>query len=364
MPELVVVDTSALLKNGEVFNYLRKRYKKIIVPLAVVNELDNIKNRRTDKLSKKAWEILSFIGNNADIVVMSAGNSFGTKEYGDNFIIRVAEKAAGKYGCCVNILTDDIDYSVFLKAVTDKKVFVLHLERFMLEMQNAASVDPLELRKAVEYNGPYNGQYVLTADEANAYLSDGNTLMIATVRAKNMSTEQKIRKISWLISQGADVNARDHGRRFFPALMHAVQMGNFELFRFLLWECHADPNVGSREFLERGKVRYRNEGNMPLMVAAWDGKLDFIRELLKINTISINQQDANGFTALMKAAMNGHKDCYEELLRNAADVRIRDIDGRTAADWLNWYGENGVLRKTYRKAFKQNSRKTDERRKY
>lgn len=334
MSDVVVVDTSALLKNSELFLYLRNKYKRIVVPLAVVNELDSIKNRRIDKLSKKAWELLSFIGRSTDVIVLPAQDGTSRREYGDDCIIRTAEKAAGKYNCCVDILTDDVDYSVFLKASGSQRISVLQLDRFLLEVQNSGVVDLQKVERAAGYRGLYYDDYHLSSAEANAYLPDGNTLIISVVRTKGMSIKEKTKKISWLISQRADVNARDHGRRFFPALTHAVQMGDFELFKFLLWDCGADPNVGSREFLERGKVRYRNEGNMPLMVAAWDGKLPFVSELLKSDRLSINQQDANGFTALMKAAMNGHKDCYRELLRAGADTKIVDIDGKTAADWL------------------------------
>lgn len=78
-----------------------------------------------------------------------------------------------------------------------------------------------------------------TADEVNAYLQDGNTLIISAVRNNRATIEQRKEKIKWLIQLGADVNKRDCSRRYFPALSHAVQMKDYEMFMFLLLECKA-----------------------------------------------------------------------------------------------------------------------------
>ena len=100
----------------------------------------------------------------------------------------------------------------------------------------------------------------------------------------------------------------------------------------------------------------KNEGNMPLMIAAWEGKKRFVEALCNDERTSINQQDANGFTALMKACMNGHfSDSRENktwnlkdiLVSAGADEKIVDIDGKTAADWINEYHESGPLRKSF-----------------
>lgn len=131
-----------------------------------------------------------------------------------------------------------------------------------------------------------------TADEVNAYLQDGNTLIISAVRNNRVTIEQRKEKIKWLIQLGADVNKRDCSRRYFPALSHAVQMKDYEMFMFLLLECKANPNVGSRNPFDAGKVRQKNEGNMPLMIAAWEGKKDFVIALCEDERTSINQQDA------------------------------------------------------------------------
>lgn len=70
-------------------------------------------------------------------------------------------------------------------------------------------------------------------------------------------------------------------------------MNYIEIFKYLLKVHKANLNVGSRNPYDAGKVRQKNEGNMPLMVASFDGRKDFVEELCKDERTSINQQDAN-----------------------------------------------------------------------
>ena len=134
---------------------------------------------------------------------------------------------------------------------------------------------------------------------------------------------------------------------------------------------NGNPNVGSRNPFDAGKVRQKNEGNMPLMIAAWEGKKDFVIALCEDERTSINQQDANGFTALMKACMNGHFENNKEkhtwdirkiLIDAGADQKIVDIDGKTAADWVSEYHESGPTRKQFNRGNNTNSQKRGNRR--
>jgi len=50
------------------------------------------------------------------------------------------------------------------------------------------------------------------------------------------------------------------------------------------------------------------------MVAAWEGRTECLKTLLSDSRISINQEDSNGFTALIKAAANGERECQDLLL--------------------------------------------------
>ena len=111
--------------------------------------------------------------------------------------------------------------------------------------------------------------------DINAYLSNGYTLIISVVRSKYMPMNQRKEKIRWLIAHGADVDRRDCGKYYFPPLSHSIQNNDFEMFKFLLHDCNADPNIGSRNPYDAGKIRQKNDGNMPLMIAAWDNKIQY-----------------------------------------------------------------------------------------
>lgn len=81
-----------------------------------------------------------------------------------------------------------------------------------------------------------------------------------------------------------------------------VTIDEEKLFDFILQECGADPNAGSRNPFSLKMVRQQNEGNMPLMVAARSGLVSYVETLCAHKDIILNQQDSNGFTALIKVA--------------------------------------------------------------
>ena len=124
-------------------------------------------------------------------------------------------------------------------------------------------------------------------------------------------------------------------------MSHAIQNRDFEMFRFLLHGCGANPNVGSRNPYDAGKIRQKNDGNMPLMIAAWDNRVEFVRELCADPRISLNQQDGNGYTALMKACHWGWLECRDIIRAAGADERIVDRNGYTAEDHYREYLETG-----------------------
>lgn len=350
--KVAVPDTSALLKNSQLIDELNKEYSKVVIPKVVVDELDNIKNKNSGSLGRKAWEVIRGISYGSRTILMEY-NGDADEDNEDCKIIYIAQEASDTYHCKIDIITEDTDYSAYLKG--HESVSALHLREYMATKQDLINMTKLA-RIDAYYADSYEECEEPTADEVNAYLQDGNTLIISAVRNNRATIEQRKEKIKWLIQLGADVNKRDCSRRYFPALSHAVQMKDYEMFMFLLLECKANPNVGSRNPFDAGKVRQKNEGNMPLMIAAWEGKKDFVIALCEDERTSINQQDANGFTALMKACMNGHFENNKEkhtwdirkiLIDAGADQKIVDIDGKTAADWVSEYHESGPTRKQF-----------------
>lgn len=169
-------------------------------------------------------------------------------------------------------------------------------------------------------------------DDWNYYLANGTTLIISAVKNDSVPVKQRIEKIRWLINNGADVNKRDHESKNFPAITHAIKMHNYEIFTFLLNECNANPNIGSRNPYDIGKVRQKNDGNMPLMVAAWENQIEMVKDLCADKRVSLNQQDGNGFTALIKACYWGNTECRKIIESSGADTTILDHEGFSAED--------------------------------
>ncbi|KXB53541.1 ankyrin repeat domain-containing protein [Lachnoanaerobaculum saburreum] len=350
----VVVDTSAILKNIQLIDELNDEYDKVIIPKVVVNELNRIKDSKSS-LCKKAWEVLRGISYGDKIVSMEyTGKNKNIKN--DEKIIFIANEASKKYHTKVDIITDDIDYSVYLK--NNENIAALHLGKYIATKQPIRDTGRLDNIKDF-FADTYESLERIGKDEVNAYMSDGNTLIISTVRATSKPMNQRKEKIRWLISLGGDVNKRDNARRYFPPLSHAIQVKDYEMFGFLLVECRANPNVGSKNPYSGEKLRQKNEGNMPLMIAAWHGMTGFVKLLCEDERTSLNQQDANGFSALMKACMNGYfrgdKDIRKVLLEAGADTKLVDMSGRSYIDWMNEYRKNGPMLKDYGKSKSYNA---------
>lgn len=337
--KIVVTDTSALLKNIQLIDELSKEYSKVIVPQIVIDELDKIKDHSPQALASRAWQIIRSIGSNQNVIAMEYdGDDSGG--INDKKIIAVAEAAADQFHCSVDIITYDAGFAARLSG--KETIQALFLENYIATKQDLSDID--SLKKLDEY---FADSYEdvekvlaipsLSTTDINAYLANGNTLIISAVRNKKHPLKQRIAKIRWLIEHGADIDRRDCGKYYFPPLSHAIQTNDFEMFKFLLHDCQANPNIGSRNPYDAGKIRQKNDGNMPLMIAAWDNRIPFVRELCADSRTSLNQQDGNGFTALIKASANGFQECRDIILKAGADPKIVDRDGYTYMDRYNEY---------------------------
>lgn len=341
--KIAVIDTSALLKNIQLIDELCKEYSRVIIPKIVIDELDHIKNRNINGLASKAWQLLKSIGDNTNVTTMDyIGEKTGSNN--DCKIISIAERAAKKYHCEADLITNDTGFAARLSGHATVKA--LFLEEYMLTKQNLTDIDGLKKLDGYYADSYHDIEHVLgikipNQDDINAYLPNGNTLIISVVRNKKVPMKQRREKIKWLIAHGADVNRRDSGKYYFPPLSHSVQNRDFKMFQFLLHECRADPNVGSRNPYDVGKIKQKNDGNMPLMIAAWDNQLEYVKELIADERTSLNQQDGNGFTALIKACYWGWLECRDLLMEAGADTKIVDRDGYTAEERYREFLQTG-----------------------
>ena len=204
----------------------------------------------------------------------------------------------------------------------------------------------------------------------NAFLPDGMTLLISCIRCNEpekveerrgrIIPEPKIQeKLIFLLEHGADPNKPDSNQYCHTPLEHCIERfeekrkgeydPSFEEFCILL-NHGADYNKCSVDETQPSDKRISeiNEGNTPLMIACYHGKMNFVKKLCSMPDISINAQDCNGYTALIKCAVARWKnknegkryDKYEKIYNFLkedmhADTLIRDRNNSTAQDWWN-----------------------------
>lgn len=104
-----VPDTSALLKNSQLIDELNKEYSKVVIPKVVVDELDNIKNKNSGPLGRKAWEVIRGISYGSRTILMEY-NGDADEDNEDCKIIYIAQEASDTYHCKVDIIAHIGDY--------------------------------------------------------------------------------------------------------------------------------------------------------------------------------------------------------------------------------------------------------------
>lgn len=332
----VVVDISALFKRPDLIGELCEEYSCVFIPSFVIDDLKTIKNNNPDEYGARALDLLNKIQRNERIHT----KSYSIPTSSDLVIVDIAKAVSEDFNCDVDIITNDVPLALNIRGcVSDDTPFqLLFLEEYAATRQNLVNMSTLNAINEYYADSYDDIESILgiklpekDADDWNYFLSDGRTLIIATVKETGRPLEQRKEKIRWLISNGADVNKRDCESKNFPPITHAIKEHDFEMFYFLLNECHADPNVGSRNPYDVGKVRQKNDGNMPLMVAAWENQSAIVEELCKPeHHVSLNQQDGNGFTALIKACYWGNIECRNTIEQAGADTTILDHEGFTA----------------------------------
>ncbi|KAJ8017045.1 hypothetical protein DPEC_G00013680 [Dallia pectoralis] len=90
-----------------------------------------------------------------------------------------------------------------------------------------------------------------------------------------------------------------------------------------------------------------SEGNTALMIAAQAGFISILNFILNYYPkVDLEKRDMRGFTALIKAAMQGREDCVSSLIMAGADINVVDeVRGKGVRDWAMMTGRFDVLQR-------------------
>lgn len=172
--------------------------------------------------------------------------------------------------------------------------------------------------------------------QVNARREDGNTALFDAVRA---GSAEMVRD---LLKAGANANAK-HEEGYTPIYLAAgnlmfkqpdiavelLEAGVRMEGTYVVRKWYGALDKQHPEKWEVNRSMRDGGGNTLLMIAAWSGRANAVKRLR--SEVPIDSTNKQGQTALMLAAMNGHRDIVVDLLESRADVFIKDREGRTAA---------------------------------
>ena len=367
---IAIPDTCALLKNKRLLHMLLEDYDQVIIPTTVMGELSFKKTQKStpqeSKTAKMAWQVLAnlnyYLEEYSDRVRRVDNEGYKIPDsvanvrnlVNDHKLMALAKDFEKKVIGDVVIIHDDVDFSVYDGKAMKIDDYVAKRSKLI----DYTSLQDLDM----EFDHLDHFRRIIPNLDLNAYLPDGMTLLISAIKCndpekieeregRRIPDQKVIKKVRFLLENGADPNRNDNGRYCLPPLAHSIQTRErygFDIFKILL-EAGCDFNKAARDertasYMKVGKL---NEGNTPLMIACYHGKEKFVKLLCEKEGISLNQQDSNGYTALIKCAVQrfnrikqGKKyDLNEELyyyLKNdkGADPLIRDRNNHTADDWM------------------------------
>jgi uncharacterized protein len=84
-------------------------------------------------------------------------------------------------------------------------------------------------------------------------------------------------------------------------------------------------------------------GYTAAMLAASNNRAAIVARLAEHGAMLDHQERTLGWSALIWAAKQGHRETVEVLLARGVDTSLKDYSGRTAADWAKETGQGAVL---------------------
>ena len=322
--EIVVIDTSALIKRPTFIDELLQRFDEVVIPDIVISELNYQKDKAIkSNVKQNAWLAMANIekqkANNQLIIARNTKNDGNNDEKIADIAIKKAKSHAN---IDVYLLSDDI-YFQFLTANIKNLITLTpkeYLIKFSDDNQNFDIVKSIEFFSLVKNNQIEKvKQFDLNGVDVNLHDPDtGFTPLIAAVR------NRKREMIEFLLKQNQlDIDKFDKYKYGFAAIHHATQLKDLAIIQ-LLTEYNADVDLGSV-----GK----NVGNTPLMISAWSGFQEGVDFFLEHHACT-NQQDSNGYTALIKACIKNDETIINKLVQRT-DTQIRSRESKIAVDYLN-----------------------------
>ena len=366
---IAIPDTCALLKNKRLLHMLLEDYDQVIIPTTVMRELSFRKTLKSTpkqrKTAKVAWQVMAnidyYLEEYKDRVKRMDNENYKIPEsipdvrnmINDHKVMAMVKGLEKKVVGDVVIIHDDVDFSVHDGKAMKIDDYIAKRSKLI----DYTSIIDLDM----EFDHLEYFREIVSTQDLNAYLPDGMTLLISTIKCndpekveerggRRIPNQKVIKKVKFLLDHGVDLNKNDNGRYCLPPLAHSIQTREyygFHIFKILL-EAGCDFNKAARDertasYMKAGKL---NEGNTPLMIACFHAKKKFVKMLCEKDGISLNQQDSNGYTALIKCAVQRYKrikrgqdvsiyeELYDYLISRGADTLIRDRNNHTAADWM------------------------------
>jgi len=319
--KIVVVDTSALIKRPSVVDELPSYFDEIVIPEVVISELNNLKDKGNQSVKQRAWLVMKSINDKGDSFTLSP--NIDNKGKNDEKIAAIAkQRARSKPHDDVYVLSDDIYFQFLtrdqnnLQSITPTQ----YVQKFVYSGKNYDPLKSIEFISLVKRKRLDEVKLYDTTDvDVNmANPDDGMTPLISAVRNRDIPMLNHL-----LTVKEIDFDIKDKHKYGFAAVHHATQLKNIKMIKLLV-EAGADFDCGST-----GK----NQGNTPLMVAAWSGFHEAVDYYI-FQGACVNQQDSNGFTPLIKSCIKNDIKSIKKLVP-ITDVTIRSRENRKAIQYVD-----------------------------
>ena len=253
---IAIPDTCALLKNKRLVHMLLEDYDQVVVPTTVMRELSYRKTQKGTpqerKTSKVAWQVMAnldyYFQEYPDRIRREDNEGYKIPEsvpdvrnmINDHKVMALAKDLEKKVVGDVIIIHDDVDFSVHDGKAMKIDDYVAKRSKLI----DYTSIIDLDM----EFDHLEYYQKIVGTLDLNAYLPDGMTLLISTIKCndpekieerdgRRIPDQKVIKKVKFLLENGADPNKNDNGRYCLPPLAHSIQTREyygFDIFKLLL----------------------------------------------------------------------------------------------------------------------------------